>query len=547
MPVTSEDFQDGALKRANQLLAALDPVTFSEEDLLLHGALLKIRDYLRGSSLRGDLAVLLAMITADFDDWISRPRNVAALVQALALRESAEILLGDAPTLTKICASKEAIEAIAANAQALNIFLDTAPSALVGAPAAFQSLLGSGFFVTRFVADPALYGACLTSPSLAPLIAADANLLAAIFANETCCAAFFDSPVMLAAAAQSSVVAGQLGSAARDALWANPPATDAFLKSTLMVQALIANGDLANRLKTHYATIFGVVAATRAGLWDDAFLNAFIGTTAIYQAFFQHANATLVLDSEALAVRLLRAGSSMVTSLGSYQANNANALPKNLAINDACGKNADLALALFKSNANVFYSEATGSIPRLYDHIIANPPVLVALLKDSTGRQRLSAQSLLTRKAALEAALSGNPSLFAKVINATTLTGVYGTGAAGYGRFHVLPDGAGQADVTNSATNGTTTHPCIVFIDQIGAATTPSTSFTMTTNSIGGATPSFVDTASGGYGFASSLSQGYRYTDGVFKGVAVGGFGFNTTATAVASAVAATATVWRAL
>lgn len=539
---TPEDFQDGALQRANQLLAGLDPLACTEEELLMHGALLKIRNYLQASSLRGDLSILLAMITADFDDWISRPRNIAALVQALAMPASAEILLGDAPTLAKICASPAAIDAIAANAQALNIFLDYAPNALIAAPAAFQSLLGAGFFVARFVADPVLHNACFTSASLAPLIAADGNLLAAVFANAACRAAFFDTPAMVTAAAQSSVVADNLTPAALDAVWASSLATDAWLKSAPMIAALIANGDLAARLKGNYATIYNYVAATRAGLWDDAFLFAFTSTNTIYQAFFQHINATAVIDSEDLAVRLLRATPQMMTSLGSYHGNNACALAKNVAINNACGKNVDLAVALFKASASALFAETDGnSIPLLYDHIVSNPQVLAALLKDSTPRQRLNAESLLIRKAALLATLTDNPALFEKVIDNTTLSGVYGaSGAYMYGRFHVLPDGTGAAN-TASAYNTAISHPCVVFIDQIGAATTTSTN-SGNTGAIGGSS-SIYNKTSGQY--VGHVPMNSLYTDGICQGVAVGGFYFTGGSATAATAAAATATIWR--
>ncbi|MDR2164658.1 MAG: hypothetical protein LBO79_03315, partial [Zoogloeaceae bacterium] len=146
MPTTIEAFQDAAALRAAALLKEADPNLASASDLLFLSALLSAQRKFAASALSpSDTAPLLAMIAADFEHWISRAANRAALVSALSVPATAQIILSDTPTVAKIVSSPAALNAIADSSAALSAFLDIAAMTVLADPPAFAQMAGNAF------------------------------------------------------------------------------------------------------------------------------------------------------------------------------------------------------------------------------------------------------------------------------------------------------------------------------------------------------------------------------------------------------------------
>lgn len=552
---TVEDFQDGALARANALLASIDPLTCTEAELLMHGALLKTRDYLRSTSLRDEPALLLSMLTADFENWISRAKNRAALVSALCVPNVAATILGDAPTLAKIFANESAIAAIADNATATNALADLVPHAILAAPTVFAQLADTTFFISRFAADTDLHKAAFANNTIATIVASKNALLLSVFADPSALANFMADVTVLSKAAVSEVVYGRLNTAVVNAMWANSIAYSNWLATQAMSEQLATKGYLTTALSVtaNRDNLYKYPIAVRAGfMHSTTFLTTMAGTAAIYQAFWQHAQATNTINSVEVAAKVLSNNTMFTNGLMQYLINNSYALSKNASINSVLGNSATLALAVFKSNAtgaDYFYNEsASYSNVAFYNAIAANGEVLAALLKDDFGMNRLNAESLLKRVATVKATVSDNPNLFARVINNVTVSGVYGSSTYYFGKFTVNSSGVGSASVGSAQPSYTDAHPCLVFVDGIGATATTGTN-NITGYGLGG--KSCLYTKSGNTYSSNSTSFSFTpmdnlYTSDARQAIAIGGFYFYATSATSTTTAAATATVWRA-
>ncbi|MDR2164575.1 MAG: hypothetical protein LBO79_02880, partial [Zoogloeaceae bacterium] len=143
---TLDDFQDAAAARAAALLTDIDPTAANLGDLALYAAILRARDRFRASDLQNsDISLLLSMITSDFENWITRAKNRAALVSALSVPATAQIILSDTPTVAKIVSSQAALNAIADSSAALSAFLDIAAMTVLADPPAFAQMAGNAF------------------------------------------------------------------------------------------------------------------------------------------------------------------------------------------------------------------------------------------------------------------------------------------------------------------------------------------------------------------------------------------------------------------
>ncbi|MDR2164868.1 MAG: hypothetical protein LBO79_04405 [Zoogloeaceae bacterium] len=481
---TVESFQDAAAARAAALLSATDPNLASASDLLFLSALLSAQQKFRASSMPpGDATLLLSMITADFEHWITRAANRAALVQAIATPSLGQLILADAAATNRILSNSAALAALAANRAAVNALVDFLPD-LPDRPEVLAFLAGQDFFIERFMTDTPFRQAAFTRAVPAAVVSNAPALLAAIFSNTSVTVELMAANVIVNVARTSETFAAAMNTTAVTAMWNSSTAHGNFLSSPLMRERLKALNAFAATLSspTWRSALFsnsdGLVFALAE---DDNFLTALSGNESYRNAFWQ-SSAPNAITSVELATRVLSwQGNALASALVNVADNlgyNTNAAFKNAHIAYVLGASQPLATLVLGNNiaAGTLTNDLDVSFPGFYNGLVTSAAVLSAVLKNATLRQRLLGAALLRRRETLVATLTGDPERFSRAINNTTLSNIYGSSGNRYGRFTVSASGQGSAGVSSTQPDNASASPCIVLLT-LGAATTTSTTY----------------------------------------------------------------------